>query len=689
MGTEKKNRLGSSMSPYLLQHAENPVAWLPWGEEAFGLARKEDKPVFLSIGYSSCHWCHVMAHECFEDAEVAALMNEAFISVKVDREELPHVDHIYMRIAQMMTGSGGWPLTIIMTPEKEPFFAATFLPKHTRGGLMGMMELVPLIREAWKKDRTEVEAVARRVARAASEPVPRQGSEAPLPDLVQGAFSSLFRMFQPDTGGFSQAPKFPSAHHLMFLLRYHRSTGSAQALDMVEKTLDDMSRGGIYDHLGHGFHRYATDSLWRIPHFEKMLYDQALLAMAYTEAFLVTGRPLYRRIATGTLDFVLRDMRSEDGLFYSALDADTGREEGGYYLWTVPELQSVLGAEDYRLFSEVFAVELGGNFPEGRLHGKNILFMKESVSEIARRKGIPGDVLQEAVDRMSGTLLVARGKRPAPYRDEKALTDWNGLMIAALAKAGAAFDEPRYTEAACRATDFILGNVHDSGGRLLHAYREGRADHRALLDDYAFLAWGLIEIYQAAFRPAYLEKALALTHESLRLFWDRKEGGFFLTPDDMDVVITRPKELFDNALPSGNSVSLTNLIRLWRLTGESALEEKASQTARAASGPLSTVPAAASFLMAGLLLVSGPSREVVIAGRPGSEDTLSLLKAARSLFRPEGVIALNTGDDEGPALARDKRPFEGRAAAYVCQGSTCLPPVTDPGELLEVLSRKA
>jgi hypothetical protein len=298
-------------------------------------------------------------------------------------------------------------------------------------------------------------------------------------------------------------------------------------------------------------------------------------------------------------------------------------------------------------------------------------------------------VLQEAVDRMSGTLLVARGKRPAPYRDEKALTDWNGLMIAALAKAGAAFDEPRYTEAACRATDFILGNVHDSGGRLLHAYREGRADHRALLDDYAFLAWGLIEIYQAAFRPAYLEKALALTHESLRLFWDRKEGGFFLTPDDMDVVITRPKELFDNALPSGNSVSLTNLIRLWRLTGESALEEKASQTARAASGPLSTVPAAASFLMAGLLLVSGPSREVVIAGRPGSEDTLSLLKAARSLFRPEGVIALNTGDDEGPALARDKRPFEGRAAAYVCQGSTCLPPVTDPGELLEVLSRKA
>jgi len=689
MGTEKKNRLGSSMSPYLLQHAENPVAWLPWGEEAFGLARKEDKPVFLSIGYSSCHWCHVMAHECFEDAEVAALMNEAFISVKVDREELPHVDHIYMRIAQMMTGSGGWPLTIIMTPEKEPFFAATFLPKHTRGGLMGMMELVPLIREAWKKDRTEVEAVARRVARAASEPVPRQGSEAPLPDLVQGAFSSLFRMFQPDTGGFSQAPKFPSAHHLMFLLRYHRSTGSAQALDMVEKTLDDMSRGGIYDHLGHGFHRYATDSLWRIPHFEKMLYDQALLAMAYTEAFLVTGRPLYRRIATGTLDFVLRDMRSEDGLFYSALDADTGREEGGYYLWTVPELQSVLGAEDYRLFSEVFAVELGGNFPEGRLHGKNILFMKESVSEIARRKGIPGDVLQEAVDRMSGTLLVARGKRPAPYRDEKALTDWNGLMIAALAKAGAAFDEPRYTEAACRATDFILGNVHDSGGRLLHAYREGRADHRALLDDYAFLAWGLIEIYQAAFRPAYLEKALALTHESLRLFWDRKEGGFFLTPDDMDVVITRPKELFDNALPSGKSVSLTNLIRLWRLTGESALEEKASQTARAASGPLSTVPAAASFLMAGLLLVSGPSREVVIAGRPGSEDTLSLLKAARSLFRPEGVIALNTGDDEGPALARDKRPFEGRAAAYVCQGSTCLPPVTDPGELLEVLSRKA
>ncbi len=691
MSTGRANRLASSMSPYLLQHAGNPVEWFPWGDEAFEQARKQDKPIFLSIGYSACHWCHVMARECFEDEEVAALMNETFISVKVDREELPHIDHVYMRACQLMTGSGGWPLTIVMTPGKEPFFAATYLPKHARYGLRGMMELIPLIGHAWKTTRGELAGMARKVSREAAVDMHRQEGDALDPEIARGVFQALCRAYQADTGGFSPAPKFPTPHHLMFLLRYHHFTGDEQALAMAEQTLGAMRRGGIYDHVGHGFHRYATDSLWRVPHFEKMLYDQALLALVYTEAFLVTSKSIYRSTASGTLEYALREMREENGLFSSALDADTEGEEGGSYLWTISELQSLLGPDDYRLLPRVFAVEPGGNFPQPPGGSENILFMREDIPDAARGLGMPAEELEKAVERISRILLDARGGRVAPFKDDKALTDWNGMIIAALARAGAAFGEPRYLAAAEAAAGFILENLRDGRGRLLHAYRAGRADHPALLDDYAFLAWGLIELYQATLTKSWLDRALALVHESVELFEDRERGGFFLTPADLEVVIARPRELMDNAVPSGNSVAFSNLLRLSRLTGDPLLEEKALGIARGASGMLRAFPAGSSFLAAGLLVAAHPSREVVIAGDAKEEDAASLLGAFGKRFLPEAVVAHATkGDDmSAPVIARGKEPVSGKAAAYVCQGHTCLPPVTGPAELLEVLSSPA
>lgn len=604
---EKPNRLIREISPYLLQHAYNPVAWYPWGQEAFEKAKKENKPVFLSIGYSSCHWCHVMAHECFEDNDVAELMNDAFISIKVDREELPHLDQIFMRICQMLTGGGGWPMTIIMTPDKEPFYAATFLPKYTRDGLVGMMELVPLIKDSWETKRSEVNDIARRVSSAAGvQTHPMKGNE-PSEQWLDDAYDALDRRFQEDTGGFSPAPKFPSPHNIMFLLRYFQRTGKDNALRMAVKTLDAMRLGGIYDHAGFGFHRYATDVLWHIPHFEKMLYDQALLAMAYTEAYLVTSKRLYSRTAGEILDYVLRDMRSENGIFFSSEDADTDGEEGGYYLWTAAELRSFLSRDDYRILTQVFLIEDQGNFPEGIKSGKNILFMKDDLPGISRSMGITREDLEGSIARIMDIILNRRLSRVPPDKDDKVLTDWNGLMIAALAKAGAALKDPGYTEAAEKAAMFILENIKDKDGRLLHLYRAGSSARHALLDDYTFLTWGLIELYEASFKRIYLDEALRLTRETIALFRDEQNGAFFLTPNDEEIVITRPKEWLDNALPSGNAVALYNLIRLARITGDVSFKNIGMEIAKASSSLTSAIPGAQSFLMAGLDYAFGPS----------------------------------------------------------------------------------
>lgn len=684
---EKVNRLGSSLSPYLQRHANNPVAWYPWCREAFDDAVRANRPVFLSIGYSACHWCHVMALECFQDEEVAALMNRAFINVKVDREEMPSIDRIYMEVCTLMTGRGGWPLSIIMTPEKEPFFAATYIPKRSRGTVLGMVELIPLIENVWKTERDKIDRITSQVSAGTREQAVSLPVEEPGIEWPDRAYARLSERFQGETGGFDRAPKFPLPHIIMYLLRYHHRGGSKDALGMVQKTLDAMRTGGIYDHVGDGFHRYATDALWRIPHFEKMLPDQALLAMVYTEAFLVTAEDLYRRTAAGTLDFVLRDMRAREGPFFSSFDADVRGEEGGYYLWTAAELQSVLSPDDYRLFSRVFAVEPRGNFPEGWSEGKSILFMRDSLKDAALELGVDAGRLGKEVERILLVLRRRRSARVPPARDDKVLMDWNGLMVAALAKAGSALGSREYVRAAEQAARFILENLVDEQGRLLHLYRDGATAHRAELDDYAFLVWGLIELYEATFRTAFLREAITLTRECMGLFWDEQGEGFFLTPADAEVVLVRPKEFSDDALPSGNSVFLYNLVRLAHLTGDTTLTDLGRAIARAGSRRATAMPDTVSFMMIGVELLLNPPFEVVIAGDPSHEDTARLIRALSTRFIPDSVTVLapEGEQEEIPAVARKSRPIDGKAAAYICREQTCLPPVTDPEAALEIL----
>ncbi|MEK7850568.1 MAG: thioredoxin domain-containing protein, partial [Deltaproteobacteria bacterium] len=528
-----KNRLASEKSPYLLQHAENPVDWYPWGEEAFGKARVDNKPIFLSIGYSTCHWCHVMEKESFEDPDVAQLMNEAFVSIKVDREERPDLDGIYMTAAQMMAGSGGWPLNIILTPDRNPFYAATYIPRQSRFGAIGMLELIPRIREVWLTRRDEVLTSANQIVNALRQTVRGKRGDELGEDVLRAAYSQLRLLFDEEHGGFGNAPKFPSPHNLIFLLSYWRRTGDKTALDMVEKTLDAMRNGGIYDQIGFGFHRYSTDSKWLLPHFEKMLYDQAMLAMAYTEAFQLTGKKEYRETAQEIFAYVLRDMTSPEGAFYSGEDADSEGKEGKFYLWTEDEIRQILEKVEADLIVKVFNVERQGNFTEQGAEGKtgeNILHLKKTVVELASELNIQEGDLLGRIEAGRQKLFIARGKRIRPHRDDKILSDWNGLMIAALAKGARAFDKPEYTNAAKGAADFILKSMSKPDGRLLHRYRDGEAAIAGYLDDYAFLIWGLLELYEATLDAVCLKTAVDMNNVLLDHFWDGEEGGFYFTP---------------------------------------------------------------------------------------------------------------------------------------------------------------
>ncbi len=678
------NRLASELSPYLLQHAGNPVDWFPWGGEAFARARFEDKPVFLSIGYSSCHWCHVMAHECFEDNEVASRMNAAFINIKVDREELPHIDAVYTQACQLLTGSGGWPLSVIMTPDKKPFFAATFLPKHTRQGLMGMMELIDAVERLWhdKKDRVVSEAAEiTRLVRRASEVRPGGDMD---PRLMDKAFEELRARFDPVFGGFGTAPKFPMPQTIMLLLRYSYRTGSREALDMAVKTLEAMRSGGIHDHVGSGFHRYTTDRQWLVPHFEKMLYDQALLALAYTEAFQLTRRDAFGQTARDTLEYVLRDLRTREGLFASAQDADSEGAEGRFYLWSERELRTVLDDATFELAREAFGLQEEGNVPGG--HGLNIIHLAQEATFLAGRLGMSTEVISARIRRVLADIRAARAQRQRPFRDTKALTDWNGLMIAALARAGAVFRRTDYLSAATHAADFILENMAEKG-RLRHVYMKGQSSVDAGLDDYAFLTWGLIELYEATFDQRRLETASSFISTLLKHFSDPSSGGFFTTADDTEVPMGRTRTAYDNALPSGSSVTLLNLVRLAGLQGDHGLREKAMELGRAFSASVGQSPSAHAFMLCGLDALTGPAMEVVIAGDPAREDTRAMVQAVRSRFLPGASILLAPDAPGGGSnpLLQGKKPVNGLAAAYVCRGSTCLEPVTDPKKLLESL----
>ncbi|MEN6321194.1 MAG: thioredoxin domain-containing protein [Syntrophaceae bacterium] len=690
-----QNRLINEKSPYLLQHAENPVDWYPWCNEAFEKARTENKPVFLSIGYSTCHWCHVMAHESFEDAAVAGLLNDVFICIKVDREERPDIDKVYMSACQMMTGSGGWPLTIVMTPDKQPFFAATYIPKESRFNRFGLMDIMPKIREIWTKQKNDIVKSAGQIVASLQQKGPELKGEAVSEDILDAAYNGLAALYDEKNGGFGRAPKFPMPHQILFLLRYWKWRGEKRALEMAVHTLRAMRCGGMYDHVGFGFHRYSTDEKWLVPHFEKMLYDQAMLAMAYTEAYQATGDDFFKRTACEIFNYVMRDMKSPAGGFYSAEDADIEGEEGKYYVWTYDEIEELMGPSDAELAICVFQVEKEGNFVDplaGGKTGHNILHTEKPASEIALSLGISEKSLRQRLAAARMKLFTAREARTRPHKDDKILADWNGLMIAALAKGARVFADTVYLKAAQKAVNFILKNMKEPDGRLFHRHRQGDSAITASLDDYAFLLWGLIECYEASFDASFLKSALRLQEDLTKHFWDAENGGFFFTPDDGEKLILRQKEIYDGAIPSGNSVAMFNLVRLARITGNPELEAQAAAMNDHFGGIVWSTPSNHGQFMIAIGFLTQPAHEIVIAGLPEGEDTEVMVRALRRHYLPNTVVILRPPDEVSPKIVsmapftKDMKPFDDRATAYVCSNFTCHRPTTDVTEMLGLLN---
>lgn len=693
-GGDEYNRLVFEKSPYLLQHAANPVDWYPWGEEAFVRAAEEDRPIFLSIGYATCHWCHVMEHQSFEDTTVARLMNETFVCIKVDREERPDIDQLYMSVCQAMTGSGGWPLTIIMTAEKHPFFAGTYFPKESMPGRIGMLDLAKRIAGLWQNERQKLlDDAARIVDFMQKNAVPTSGDEL-SPQLPERAFAQLSSQFDEAYGGFGRSPKFPSPHNLSFLLRYWHRSGEKQALEMVEKTLQNMRLGGLFDQVGFGFHRYSTDRVWLLPHFEKMLYDQAMLALAYLEAYQATKNETYATTAREIFTYVLKDMTSPEGGFYSAEDADSEGEEGLFYLWTPEELKKVLGEEDGKWVAQVFNVVEGGNFHDqatGEKTGGSILHLTKPPAELAVQFNMTEAEFQTRWDTARRKLFQVREKRIHPLKDDKILTDWNGLMIAAFARGAAVLAEPAYEQAARKAMNFIWTKLRDQDGGLLKRYREGEAALPAHLDDYAFQVWGLLELYEATFEPGYLSKAVSLNSKMMRIFGDDKNGGFYFAADNLaDHLIVRNKDIYDGAIPSGNSVAALNLVRLARLTGDETLADKARGVGRAFSQQVSQAPIGYTQLMSALDFWTGPSYEIVVAGKLENDDTQAMISALRQVYLPNKVLVFRPEENatEITKIAKYteyQQMIDGKATAYVCQNFACNQPTADMKEMLRQL----
>jgi len=672
MSQPSPNRLFHEKSPYLLQHAYNPVDWYPWGDEAFEEAKSQDKPIFLSIGYSTCHWCHVMEHESFTDQKVADLMNEAFINIKVDREERPDIDGVYMAVSQMLTGGGGWPLTIIMTPDKKPFYSATYIPKENRFNVVGMLDLVPQITSYWENQRERLMGIGDNVASSLSTEGSGEGDTV-TEGVLDTGFKLLEDRYDDEYGGLGEAPKFPSPHNLLFLLRYWKRTGNEKALVMVENTLQKMSKGGIFDHVGYGFHRYSTDREWLVPHFEKMLYDQAMLLMAYTEAYQATGKEEYRETAEQIIAYVLRDLTSTYGGFYSAEDADSEGEEGKFYVWTIDELQRIAGDEDQDVLVYL-GVKPGGNYIDETTRertGANILH-------------VVGDDPPDNLEAVKNRLFEERVRRVRPLLDDKILTDWNGLMIAALSKAARVFQVKEYAEEAVRSAGFILGNMWD-GDELLHRYREGEAQIGGFLNDYAFMVWGLIELYQATHEKRFLDEAWRINEVMMGMFAD-PEGGFYFTSSEAEELLTRRKDLYDGAIPSGNSVAFMNLMRLSRLTGNTYLEEDAAKLSRFFSSSILGAPHAYSMLLSGLDFAFGPSTEVVVSGK--DDEISGIIAQLGQRYQPNMVVhryseELETSVGYITGMEPGDEPM-----VYVCTGFVCNLPTGNMEKVWELLGEK-
>ena len=687
------NRLIDETSPYLLQHAHNPVDWYPWGEEALNLAKNLDKPILLSIGYSACHWCHVMERESFENEKIAAIMNKYYINIKVDREERPDLDEIYMSAVQIMTGSGGWPMTVFLTPELKPFYGGTYFPPDDRYGRPGFPKLLAAVEDAYRSKREEIDEQAEKLVSHINQISNPKGVEnLSLDDkIIEQAFYHYQNRFDSQHGGFGQAPKFPPGMGLILLLRYWKRSGNSRALHIVEFTLEKMARGGMNDQLGGGFHRYSTDEIWLTPHFEKMLYDNSLLTVTYLEAFQATGKPFYREVVEETLGYILREMYDQqNGGFYSTQDADSEGEEGKFFVWTPDEVEQILGQADAKVFCDFYDVTDHGNFEH-----QNILWVKTPTDLYTKKTNIEQTDLINILSRCKKKLFDAREKRIKPGLDDKILTSWNGLMIRSMGLAYQILGDPRYLEAAETSAKFILKELVQKNGHLLRTHRAGKSHLNACLEDYSYFIAGLIELYQASFDPHWLREANRLNQIMISQFWDSQNGGFFFTGKDHPELIVRSKSAYDGATPSGASMAVHVLLRLAILLNQPDLKEKAKITFSLYDHTMKTAPSGSAQMLCGVDFLIDAPKEIAIVGNPLNEQTQEILRNIHRRFVPNKVIALlnpNTEEkqeiEELIPLLAGKTSIDGKTTIYVCQNYACQLPTTDIDDLDKLLLSK-
>ncbi len=684
MESKYTNRLIHESSPYLLQHARNPVDWYPWGEEALSRAKQEDKPILLSIGYSSCHWCHVMEEESFENETIAKIMNERFVNIKVDREERPDLDEVYMNAVQVMTGSGGWPMTVFLTPDLVPFHAGTYFPPEDRRGMPGFQKILMVVSDYYQSHREEVRKVEAQVKQALNQTVEIHPSQGKMDDkILSKAFEALENQFDLTYGGFGKAPKFPNSMALSFLLRYWKSTGAKKALEMVENTLEKMANGGIYDHLGGGFHRYSVDDRWLIPHFEKMLYDNALLSRTYFEAYQVNRKDRYRRVAEEILQYVLREMRSPEGGFYSTQDADSEGEEGKFYVWSRDQIKKILGKEEGVPFCAYYDVVSQGNF-EG---GSSVLNIASSLEKVSELYGVALPDLEKILKEGRKNLFAEREKRVKPRRDEKILTSWNGLMISSFVDGFRITGNEAYLNAAIGSASFILQRMKKDG-HLMRVFHKGRCQIKGYSEDYAFFIQALIDLYEATFEMDWLKKADDLNQKMIDQFWDKGKGGFFFTGKENESLIARSKSPYDNATPSSNSVAVFNLLRLGYLTGEESLKQKAEQILQLFNNFISKHPTGFMHMISGLSFYFNPE-EIGIIGSKHDPRTQSMLKEIFLTYLPNKILNFKEPYEtiEGNWFPFLKgKGIEEAPTVFVCKGFTCFPPVKNEEDLKKLLS---
>ena len=685
----RPNRLAHESSPYLQQHAYNPVDWYPWGPEALTRARQEDRPILLSVGYSTCHWCHVMAHECFENPDIARLMNEHFINIKVDREERPDIDDIYMHAVQMLTGRGGWPLTVFLTPTLQPFYGGTYFPPEDRGGLPGFPRLLTALAEAYRNKKANIANVADILQQNLQIlAVTPESGPGPKVEHLDQVLDQTLAYFDEENGGFAGAPKFPPALDLGFWARYYHRTGRTEVLAKLLFTLQKMGRGGIYDQLGGGFHRYTVDAVWLVPHFEKMLYDNAQLAVRYLEAYQLTGDAWYATIARETLDYVLAEMTAPYGAFYAAQDADSEGVEGKFFVWTPAQITAVVGPDLSPLVQAAFGVTAAGNFE----HGASVLHRPVSDAELARQFRRSEEEVRQVLQQARERLRAAREERVRPHRDEKIITAWNALMISAMALGGQVLAEPRFGQVAVRAADFLLAQ-EEQAGRLQRTWSPAGSNPPAFLDDYAYLIAALVDVYEADFHPRWLQAALRLTQEVERLFADEAAGGYFSTPQDHEALLVRPKNFQDLAVPSGNSVMVHNFIRLHRFTEQPEFQARAARLLICLQNLLLENPRALSHLAAAQESYLAPPLGLTLAGDAHHPVLQEMVAAVYSRFLPHRRLVLKTPENAGDLIslvpaAREYEAAAGQPTAYVCPGSTCLAPVHSGAALAALLDQQ-